>query len=459
MNRLLVAVLAAVDALIAATVGVAAALAPLTLFWVLGLGGGANWSALWPASVRLWQVGELVPVRITLPAEYVTATGIAPEASTFWLSLAPLAFAAFTAVFAARSGARAARAGAWVVGVASGSAVTAVVAVLLWRTSSNPVAAVYGWQAVLFPTLVFAVPALVGALVGAWRQGDDGWIDDLRARAERGAMRAVPDAAARGVGIAALGFVAVGALAVAVATILRGGEVIGLFEAAHVDGVGVVALALGALAYLPTLTIWGGAFVAGPGLAVGAGSTVSPAGTNTGVLPGIPALGIIPESSSQWMLLAVLAIVAVGFLAGWAARVRLVAEHGEGVAARLWTLAAIVVLGAGSAALLAFLASGGIGPGRMAAFGPAPGPVSFAVGVELLLGAGIALLSPVRARPRSEDTGVDAAAIAPARTDTEPLARSDVETELIAPSDAETQPLDPTPGFLADDPPPPGRRA
>ena len=65
MNRLLVALLAALDALIAAAVGVAAALAPLTVLWVLGLGGTADWGALWPASVRLWQFGQLVPLAIT----------------------------------------------------------------------------------------------------------------------------------------------------------------------------------------------------------------------------------------------------------------------------------------------------------------------------------------------------------------------------------------------------------
>ena len=120
MNRLLVAFLAAVDALIAAAVGVAAALAPLTVFWVLGLGGTADWGALWPASVRLWQFGNLVPLQITLPPEYLTAVGIDADGATFWLSLAPLAFAGFAALFAARSGARAARAGAWAIGVLAG---------------------------------------------------------------------------------------------------------------------------------------------------------------------------------------------------------------------------------------------------------------------------------------------------------------------------------------------------
>ena len=83
MNRLLVAVLAAIDAVIAAAVGVAAALAPLTLFWVLGLGGTADWGALWPAAVRVWQLGHLVPLHITLGDDYLIATGIPVDGARF----------------------------------------------------------------------------------------------------------------------------------------------------------------------------------------------------------------------------------------------------------------------------------------------------------------------------------------------------------------------------------------
>lgn len=401
MNRLLVALLAAVDALVAAAVGAAAALAPLTLLWVLGLGGAADWGALWPASVRVWQLGQLVPLEITLPPEYLNATGIPAEAATFWLSLAPLAFTAFTAVFAARSGARAARAGAWAAGVVAGTVVTAVIAWLLWRTSGNPIAAVYGWQALVLPTAVFAVPALGGALVGAWRAGDDGPVDAVRGRAERDPRWAgVPEAAARGIGIAVAGFVGVGALLVAVATVLRGGQVIALFEASHVDIAGGALVALAQLAYLPTLVVWGGAFAAGPGFSLGVGATVSPAATTVGVLPGVPALGIVPESVSPWMLVSVLLVVGVGFAAGAAARARVhargVAPGDEPSAPRLSVLAAIVIGGAAGAALLAAVASGSIGPGRLGEVGPAAGPVALAVGLELLVGAAIALFGPVR---------------------------------------------------------------
>ena len=110
MHRLIVALLAAVDAAIAVAVGLAATLAPLTLLWVFGFGGEADWGVLWPSAVSVWQLGNLVPLHIALPPDYLAATGISADAASFVLSLAPLAFAGFTAIFAARSGARASHA-------------------------------------------------------------------------------------------------------------------------------------------------------------------------------------------------------------------------------------------------------------------------------------------------------------------------------------------------------------
>jgi hypothetical protein len=66
------------------------------------------------------------------------------------------------------------------------------------------------------------------------------------------------------------------------------------------------------------------------------------------------------------------------------------------IGARAMIAVGIAVLSAVGAAVLAMLASGSIGPGRLAAVGPQPGAVALAVGLEVLLGAGILLLSPRR---------------------------------------------------------------
>ncbi len=327
MHRLIVLILSAVDAAIAAAVGVAVVLAPLTLVWVLGLGGTADWAALWPASGTIWQFGNLVPLQVTLPGDYLAVAGIDPAAASFVLSLAPLAFAGFTAIFAARSGVRASRADAWLTGVITGSLTFAALSAATALTTANELAANEPWQAILFPTLVYAVPLLVAAVATEWREAGAGFIARARDRIE-GAPRGwgeVPGLTVRGTAVVLTGLIGLGSLAFAVALIVRGGEVIALFQAANLDALGATVITLAQLAYLPTLVIWGMTFVAGPGFSVGSDTAVSPAGTQLGVIPGIPVLGALPETTTSWLLLLALLPVGLGALAGWIARSRLLA--------------------------------------------------------------------------------------------------------------------------------------
>jgi hypothetical protein len=154
-------------------------------------------------------------------------------------------------------------------------------------------------------------------------------------------------------------------------------------------------ITLGHLAYLPTLIVWAAAWIAGPGFAVGTGTAVSPAGTQLGVVPGIPVFGLLPENSSMWMLIVVLLPIAAGAFAGWAVRSRLAWEGTPlALAPRAIIALGIGVLTAAVAAIAATLASGSIGPGRLADAGPAVLPFSLVLGAEVLLGAAILLLSP-----------------------------------------------------------------
>jgi hypothetical protein len=416
MNRLIVALLATVDAALAVAVGLAATLAPLTLLWVFGFGGAADWGAIWPAGVTVWQLGNLVPLAVELPPEYLAATGIDGEAASFVLSLSPLAFAGFTVIFAARSGVRASRAEAWLTGVATASVVFAALATGAALTAQNPIATAPTWQAVLVPTLLFAVPALVAALITEWREAGGGAVARVRDRIEA-APRGwgdVPGIVMRGSAVVVTGLIGLGAALSAVALFTRAGHVVALFQAGNVDAAGATVLTLVQLAYLPTLAVWGFAFAAGPGFAVGEGTAVSPAATQVGVVPGIPVLGAVPDSTTSWLLLLALAPVALGALAGWIARSRLVHAGDGGVPATddpigawLVTAAAIAAVAAFASALLAFAASGSLGPGKLSTFGPDPGPVALAVALEVFVGAAILLLSPRGRRSRPSSSRAD----------------------------------------------------
>lgn len=441
MHRLLVALLAAFDALLAAAGGIAVVLAPLALMWVMAL-GDPDWGALWPATAGIWHLGHLVPLTVTLPDTYLAATGIDPTLATFTLSLAPLAFAVFTGLFAARSGHRAAEAGAALTGWLSASAVFAGIATLVALTSDAPLVASETWQAILFPALLFALPALLGAVVGSWRVGDDGAVDALRGRLDDlpPHWAALPAAVMRGLGVVVLGLVSIGALVVVAGLIAGSTEVIALFQASNVDGVGATVIALAQLVYLPTLVLWGLSFAAGPGFAVGTDTAVTPAATQVGVLPGIPVLGAVPESTTTWLLLLVLLPVAVGALAGWILRAHLpVTRDPEPVAPRLTAAVTVAVLTGGVGALAATFSHGAIGPGRLADTGPQPGPLALALGLEVLVGLSIMLMSPRVGTPAAEETPV----AAPARPSSAPRSMFDPHIDDI-PRGA-TAPVSPLP--------------
>jgi len=396
MHRLLIALLAALDAVLAAAGGIAVVLAPLTLLWVFGV-GSPDWGALWPAAAAVWHLGHLVPVTVTLPDAYLAVTGIDPTFATFTLSLAPLAFAAFTGLFAARSGARAAEAGGGLTGWISGSLVFAVLSAGVALTSGAALVASETWLAILLPSLIFLVPSLIGALVGAWRVGDDGPVDALRERIERmpTAWAPVPGLALRGLALTTLGLVGVGAVVVVAGLIARASQVIGLYQASNADLIGATVIALGQLLYLPTLVLWGMSFAAGPGFALGTDTAVTPAATQVGALPGIPVLGAVPDSTSSWLLLLALLPVAVGALTGWILRSRMPFTTGpEPLGPRLVLAVAVAALTGGMGALAAVVSSGSMGPGRLVDTGPQPGPLALTLGLEVLVGLAILLLSP-----------------------------------------------------------------
>lgn len=398
MQRVLVTLLSALDALVAAVVGVAIAFAPLTVVWFIAF-GMPEWSALWQTAASVWQLGHAVPLDITLPESYLVSAGIDASLAQFTLSLAPLGFAVITVLLGCRSGVRAARAGAWPTGVISGAVVFALAALLIGFTGGTTVAAVQLWQAIGYPAAFYAASLIVGALVAAWREGDDGPIDLLRDRLSRagGAWSEVPGLIARGVGVALAGLAAAGALLCAVALVLRGGQIVALSESANLDLLGVIVVTLCEAMYLPTLAIWALSFLAGPGFAVGTGTSVTAAGTQLGVVPGIPVLGALPESISPWLFVLVLVPVGVGVFTGWMLRAR-IAAAAETVPVRLVLVAGVAVPTALAVLVACVLASGSIGPGRLTALGPAAWAVALAVLVEVGLGAGILLLGP---RPRA----------------------------------------------------------
>ncbi len=186
------------------------------------------------------------------------------------------------------------------------------------------------------------------------------------------------------------GFLACSAAVVAVAFALDAGSAATVVSrlGLHPGDALMLVLLTGLLA--PNAVLLGGAYVLGPGFAVGTGTVVSPSIVQLGPMPAFPLLAALPDDgATPWFTTALMALPVLVA----AAAVALVQRRHP---VRAWDLAAMRGLGAGVLAgvltgILTSFAGGALGSGRMADVGASTGEVLVAsmlgMGVGGLLGA------------------------------------------------------------------------
>lgn len=198
-------------------------------------------------------------------------------------------------------------------------------------------------------------------------------------------------------GLAAAGHAIVWALGLGVALVVVAvatswDQVREIHDALRPDLASAIVLTVAQLLYLPNFAVWALGWVSGPGFAVGAGTHFSAFGSTTEPLPAIPALGALPDPGTTmgWLIaLPVLLGLALGLWRGAAparrpSRWRDLARH----------VAAFTAATFAGLSLLGTVATGSIGPGRMAVVG-VDGPVVAAAVTGLLL-AGYAVVLLLR---------------------------------------------------------------
>ncbi|GII90881.1 cell division protein PerM [Sinosporangium siamense] len=172
------------------------------------------------------------------------------------------------------------------------------------------------------------------------------------------------------------------------ALVVNFGQVRDLSEVLAPELVGGLLLVLIQALYLLNAVIWGMAYIAGPGFAIGTGTLVAPTGVHLGTVPSLPAFGALPEAGpmSPWMM----TVLAIPFAAGAVAGVVVarVAPTPSYEAAPLWGFLCGLVTG-GTAGLLAALSGGPLGGARLSAMGPSPWEVMLSVTLEVGVAAGI----------------------------------------------------------------------
>lgn len=122
-----------------------------------------------------------------------------------------------------------------------------------------------------------------------------------------------------------VGLVALGAALLLVTLLGSFGDVLAVHAALGPDLISTVVLVLAQAAALVTLLVWGVAWLAGPGFAIGAVS-VSPVAATAGPLPALPVLALVPDAGpgpGRWVgvvvvVLALLVLVRpLGRTTGW----------------------------------------------------------------------------------------------------------------------------------------------
>lgn len=243
--------------------------------------------------------------------------------------------------------------------------------------------------------------ALLGALVVALIGAGSGVLREARLLSS---VTRLPDRARRlGVGATAAtaALLAGGGALAGLSLVVHAGRTTSLASASGPGFVGGLALLLLGILLVPNATVWGASWVAGPGFAVGVGTTVGPLGTTLGPVPAFPLLAALPGGDTPlWVALVGFAVpVAAGVLAGVVV-VRRVAGSSPLVAAREGLLvgpcAGLVF------AALAFLSGGPLGGGRLTQVGPSPWKTGLAVALEVGVVAAVTAAVAAHRRPPAD---------------------------------------------------------
>jgi hypothetical protein len=410
VKRRLTFLVAALQSLFVIALALGLTMVPLTISWLIDSDGSTPWSVSFQASADVWFAAHGVPL--------VFAAGkfMGVAVPSFAMNFLPLGFSAFIAYAAFRLGRQLGFAEVLWPGWLGATSSYAVVTWMLASVTPNSSVMPDSWLAAVLPPAFFFVFLVFGSLtsplsavsfeagvlpterklVGAWFQ-----TSYQRLRPAFGAILLPALRAGTGVVVMLLG---VSALAISILLTVNWIQVTQLYESLQVSFFGAVLLTLGQLAILPNLVIFGTSWLTGVGFSIGTGSQVSPLGTDLGPIPVVPVFGALPVGHFDFGMIVLIvpllsAFVATILVRGHLAQVRY-------LFALAWSAAFSVGLSIAAVAaiemtLLALMASGSAGPGRLQEVGANP----FALGLVTFaeVGAVSVLTAFYSAKPDAPD--------------------------------------------------------
>lgn len=402
MPRPITYLYSAVDAFVAAAVGLGVPLVAVVAVQLATAGFGSDFLAGFQYAAAIWalSLGGFVGATID-PSSGLLPAG--SEAVAFTLRVMPLGLTLITVWLARVTGVRI-RAGSDVIwpGLFFTTAVFGACAAGVSVAASGRGIDIGVWQTSIVGAVIFLASAFVGAK--GWQVAP---IESaVSALEERG--RAMLAQGLRAAGIMVGGVLGAGAVLLVIAVVVGLASILALFQSLPLDVTSAIVVGLSQLVVAVNGVVWSAAWMLGTGFAIGTGSQVTPSETLVGPMPVLPLFGAIPASPP---LLAI-SVIAVPVLIGLVAMVGVRMHAPAGGARGVWSRVSIALVAAGVAAVaigvLALVAGGSAGPGRLADVGPFPLLTGASAFGTLALGALVGALVPLSAEQFDDDEFGDA---------------------------------------------------
>jgi hypothetical protein len=274
--------------------------------------------------------------------------------------------------------------------------------VLIALSTLNASAMPTVWMALSFPTAIFAVGVFIGARGEVGHSGGRaervqkkvvGWAFGLPAH-----VRAVLASSLRGGLAAAAMVVSISAVVLSVLMIANFSTILGLYEGLQGGVFGSLILTAAQLLFMPNFVMFVASWFVGTGFALGTGSSVSPVGTDLGLVPALPILGAMPTTDLAFGFLGVLVPVIAGFVAAFFIRPSLVRHLGSQLSFRwlFFTVLGMALVGGILIGFMAWASGGAAGPGRLVDVGPNALRTGGVAAVEFLIAASIGMYAGSR---------------------------------------------------------------
>jgi hypothetical protein len=370
-----------------------------------------DWLVPFRASADIWMMAH--GTRLIVPAG---AFGSA-DVPQFVVSMIPLGLSILIGFLALRMGRRLTTAlelwPAWLAAALVYGGISFFLSTVAYNQAVYPVT----WQGTFLPPTFLLFFVMLGSLFGKRQAFGEAaalpepvervWVGEFLNRRFNNlhwAIRAVSAPALRaGTGVIAI-LLAVSSVFISVMMAVNWIQVIRLYEGLQVSFLGGVMITAGQLAILPNLVIFGASWFTGVGFQIGTGSFISPVATVVGPLPALPITSALPIGEFSFGLIAILVPMVGAFVA-----TILIRRHADEIRfefASAWSAAitlglAIALVASVEFGLLALLASGGVGPGRLQVIGVNP---LLATGVLFVEVAAVSILAAFfSARPDAPD--------------------------------------------------------